>query len=187
MPVVIFVTAYDRHALRAFEVHALDYVLKPVDPARLRDALERAASAIATRRSSSLMDRLEALMASHRPPSAEAAAPAPDRFAVRDGERTCLLEPASIDWFESAGNWVRVHSAGHTYTMRSTMNDVARRLASRAEFVRIRRSVIVHVGAIASLERYGKGTFLVRLRDGGKVVSSRFYVTALRRLLKPPA
>ena len=182
MPLVIFVTAYDRHALKAFEVHALDYVLKPVDPVRLREALERAASAITTRRAASLVDRLEALLASQRSVTVSAE-PVPQRFAVRDGERTCFLEQTSIDWFESAGNWVRVHSGGRMYTMRSTMNDVARRLPTPSGFVRARRSAVINVRAIASLERFGKGTFLLRLRDGTKVISSRFYLSQLRRLL----
>jgi two-component system LytT family response regulator len=186
MPVVVFVTAYDRHALKAFEVHALDYVLKPVDPSRLREALDRAASLLSLQRGASLADRLEGLMAQRAAAAPEpAAAPSTERFVVRDADRLSLLEPEQIEWFESAGNYVRVHSAGRTYVMRATMDRVARRLDARRTFIRVRRSAIINVAAIATLERYDKGTYVVRLRSGGKVVSSRYYQPALRRLLHP--
>src|SRR5215467_576908 len=111
MPLVVFVTAYDRHALKAFEVHALDYVLKPVEPERLREALDRAASMLTLQRGGSLADRLEGLL-SRRAPALPETAPArpPERFVVRDGERLVLLETTRIDWFASAGNYVQVHS-----------------------------------------------------------------------------
>ncbi|HEX8941776.1 MAG TPA: LytTR family DNA-binding domain-containing protein [Gemmatimonadaceae bacterium] len=185
MPVVVFVTAYDRHALRAFEVHALDYVLKPVDPARLREALDRAASLLSLQRGASLADRLEGLLAQQGSATAEPIAPSPpERFVVRDGERLSLLDVERIEWFESDGNYVRVHSAGRAYVMRITMDRVARRLAERNGFVRVRRSALINVRAIATLERYDKGTYVVQLRDGTKVISSRYYQPALRALLR---
>ena len=186
MPLVIFVTAYDRHALEAFAVHALDYVLKPVDPERLRDALDRAASTLALRRSATLADRLEGLLddraagASMVPPSGTA----PSRFVVRDDGRLLLIDVDRIDWFESAGDYVRVHSAGAAYLMRKTMDAVARRLAANPEFVRVRRSAVINVRAIVALERYAKSAYLIRLRDGSKVVSSRSYLAGVRRLLE---
>lgn len=189
MPLVVFVTAYDRHAVKAFEVHALDYVLKPVDPERLREAIERAASMLSLQRGVSLADRLEGLlgglqrttMSVSESPTASAA----DRFVVRDAdERLSLLEIEQIEWFESAGNYVRVHSRGQSYIMRTTMDRVARRLASRPRFIRVRRSAIVNVRAVASLERYGKSSFVVHLRSGANVISSRFYQPAIRRLLR---
>jgi two-component system LytT family response regulator len=184
MPLVVFVTAYDRHAVKAFEVHALDYVLKPVDPVRLQEAIERAASLLALKRGASLADRLEGLLA-QRPATEPVVVPSPaERFVVRDGDRLALLDAEQIDWFESAGNHVRVHSGGRTYLMRTTMDRVAQRLTGRDTFVRVRRSAIVNVGAVGTLERYGKATFLVQLRSGTKIVSSRFYQPALRRLLR---
>jgi two-component system LytT family response regulator len=188
MPVVVFVTAYDRHALKAFEVHALDYVLKPVDPARLREALDRAASLLSLQRGASLADRLEGLLAQHAGAEAEPGArPASERLVVRDGDRLLFLEIEQIDWFESAGNYVRVHSGGRAYLMRTTMDRLAQRLAGArgGTFIRVRRSALVNVRAVATLERYGKGTFVVHLRNGAQVISSRYYQTALRRLLRP--
>jgi two-component system LytT family response regulator len=188
MPLVVFVTAYDRHAVKAFEVRALDYVLKPVDPQRLREAIDRAASILSQRRAVSLADRLERVLGDLRPaePVPEPSAPsAPERFVVRDTEaRLSLLEVEQIEWFESAGNYVRVHSRGRSYLMRTTMDRVAERLAARSRFVRIRRSAIVNLRAVASLERYGKSSFLVHLRSGADIISSRFYQPAIRRLLR---
>ena len=185
MPLVVFVTAYDRHALKAFEVHALDYVLKPVEPERLREALDRAASMLTLQRGASLADRLEGLL-SRRATSTPETAPArpPERFVVRDGERLVLLETARIDWFESAGNYVQVHSADHVYVIRTTMDRIALRLAESETFIRVRRSAIINVRAVATLERYGKSAFAVQLRSGTTVISSRYYQPALRRLLR---
>ena len=188
MPLVVFVTAYDRHALKAFEVHALDYVLKPVDPARLREALERASALLTLQRGASLADRLEGLLAQHaqQTPAPEPAAPspAPGRLVVRDADRLSLIEIDHVEWFESAGNYVRVHSGGRAYLMRATMDRLAQRIASRDMFVRVRRSAIVNIRAVATLERYDKGTFVVQLRNGTKIISSRYYQPGLRRLLK---
>jgi two-component system, LytTR family, response regulator len=188
MPLVIFITAYDRHALKAFEVHALDYVLKPVDPERLRDALERAAATLALKRGASLADRLEGLLADRSAsaaPTATAARSSATRFVVRDGERLLLIDIDGIDWFESSGNYVRVHSGGRAYMMRATMDTVARRLTGNADFVRVRRSAVINVRAIAALERYAKSAYLIRLRSGSNVISSRYYLPAVRALLRP--
>ncbi|MEP6621209.1 MAG: response regulator [bacterium] len=189
MPIVVFVTAYDRHALKAFEVHALDYVLKPVDPNRLREALDRSASLLALKRETSLADRLEKLLSRHgAAPSDAAPVVAPstsNRLVVRDGERLSLLEIGQIEWFESAGNSVCVHSAGRAYHMRTTMDRLAKRVSEQsATFVRVRRSALVNVRAIATLERYGQGTFVVQLRSGTKIISSRYYQSSLRQLVQ---
>jgi two-component system, LytTR family, response regulator len=185
MPIVVFVTAYDRHALKAFEVHAVDYVLKPIDPARLREALERASSLLSLQRGASLADRLEGLLAQRGPAIEATTTPPSERLVVRDADRLSLLEIEQIDWFESAGNYVRVHSAGRAYLMRTTMDRVAQRVAGRSTFIRVRRSALINVRAVATLERYGKGAFVVHLRNGTKIISSRYYQSALRRLLRP--
>lgn len=186
MPLVVFVTAYDRHALKAFAVHALDYVLKPVEPERLREALDRAASMLSLERGASLADRLEGLLAGRGTPVRDAApARPPERFVVHDADRLVLLETGRIEWFESAGNYVQVHSAGHVYLVRMTMDRVAQRLAGSETFIRVRRSAIINVRAVATLERYGKGAFAVQLRSGARIISSRYYQPALRRLLRP--
>jgi len=184
MPFVIFVTAFDRHALKAFEVHALDYVLKPVDPLRLRDALDRAGTLLSLRRGASLADRLEGLLA-ERPVAAPAPVPAStDRFVVKDANRLAFLALEDIDWFESAGNYVRVHSGGRMYEMRTTMDRVEQRIAPRGTFIRVRRSAIINLRAIATLERYDRTAFVIHLHRGTKIISSRYYQPALRELLR---
>ena len=191
MPLVVFVTAYDRHALRAFEVHAVDYVLKPVDPDRLRDAIDRAMRLRTLERGASLAERLERLLADQtehrdtaRPP---APAAMPDRIAVSQGERRVFVNVADVDWVEAYGNYVRVHAAGRAQLLRSTMARMEHRLDAgdaATRFIRIRRSALVNVQAIVTVEPYGKGMFLVVLRDGSKLVSSRYHQAGLRRLLK---
>jgi two-component system LytT family response regulator len=185
MPLVVFVTAYDRHAVKAFEVHALDFVLKPVDPERLREALDRAASLRSLQRGAALSDRLEGLLAQRAAAPEAAAVRPPERIVVRDGDRLSLVEVERIDWIESAGNYVRVHSDGRAFIMRATMDRVAQRLAGRDTFIRVRRSAIINIRAVATLERYGKGTYVVHLRSGTKIISSRYYQTGLRRVLRP--
>jgi two-component system LytT family response regulator len=188
MPLVVFVTAYDRHALRAFEVHAVDYVLKPVDPDRLRDAIDRATRLRTLERGASLAERLERLLAGQAEPSAgPAPTAAPDRIAVSHGERRAFVDVPAIDWVEAYGNYVRVHAGGRAYLLRTTMTRMERRLetpGSPVQFIRIRRSALVNVQAIVTVEAYGKGMFLLTLRDGARLVSSRYHQTGLRRLLK---
>lgn len=184
MPLVVFVTAYDRHALKAFEVHAIDYVLKPVDPVRLAEALERAASLLSLQQQASLADRLEGLLAQRPPMSDATALPRTERLVVRDGDRLTFLEIGQIAWFESAGNYIRVHSAGRAYLLRATMDRMAQRLASRPDFIRVRRSAVINVRAIATVERFDRGTHVVHLRNGTRIISSRYYQAALRLLLR---
>jgi two-component system, LytTR family, response regulator len=194
MPFVVFVTAYDRHALRAFQVNAIDYVLKPVDPERLREALERVARQRTLEQSASLADRLEQLLAarSSTAPLPADASPLPDRLVVHDGARLAFVEVAAIDWIEAYGNYVRVHTGARHYLVRTTMTRVAKRLGGpvpgmpgSGAFVRIRRSALVNVRAIVTLERYGKGMFTLRLRNGAQLVSSRYHQSALNSLLRP--
>jgi two-component system, LytTR family, response regulator len=187
MPLVVFVTAYDRHALRAFEVHAVDYVLKPVDPDRLRDAIDRAIRLRTLERGASLAERLERLLAGQTEPAPISPVVLPDRIAVSQGERRVFVDVPDVDWVEAYGNYVRLHAGGRAHLIRSTMTRMEHRLGAEtagARFIRIRRSALVNVRAIVTVEPYGKGMFLVTLRDGSKLVSSRYHQTGLRRLLK---
>ena len=165
MPPVVFVSAYDRYALRAFEVSALDYVLKPVDPERLRDAVDRAAQRIVRDGAAALAARLERLL--ERMERAERDVPAvstapPSRVAVNEGGRLSFVGVDDIDWVEGAGNYVRLHVGARTHVIRSTMHAMAGRLGSG--FVMIRRSALVNARAVRTLEPYGKGSYVVLLR-----------------------
>lgn len=185
MPLVIFVTAYDRHALKAFEVHAVDYLLKPVDPARLRDALDRAAAQAAQQRERTTASRLDALLESFAlAKGATPPAPRVARLVVRDGERLMFLDINRIEWIESAGNQVRVHAGARSYVMRVTMDRLEQRLAGRGDFIRVRRSALINVRAVVTLERYAKGMYTLRLTSGATVTSSRYHQKELRELIR---
>src|SRR5262249_23133852 len=151
----------------------------------LQEALERAVLSLSLHKRASMAERFEALVRTQAD-GVDHASSATQRFVVRDGERLSVLESGQIDWFESAGNQVRVHSGGRTLLMRTTMDRIARRLAEARgdDFVRVRRSAIANVRAIASFERYAKASYLVRMRDGTKIISSRFYLAEVRRVLQ---
>jgi two-component system LytT family response regulator len=181
MPLVIFVTAYDQHALRAFEVNAVDYVLKPVDPDRLRDALEKAARQRSLEQGASLAERLERLLAATAlPPTTRKAV---ERLVVHDGDRLTFVDIRTVDWIEASGNYVRVHAGARNYLLRTTMNRMAERVGG--SFVRIRRSALVNPQAIATVERYAKGMFVLHLRSGMRLISSRYHQAEIRKILGP--
>jgi len=174
VPAIVFVTAYDRYAVRAFEAHAVDYLLKPIDPDRFREAWQRAAERVG--READVPDkRLAALMSG-------GAAQTLERFGVRGGGRLMFVPVEAVDWIEAAGNYVRLHQGSKEYLLRRTLTGIARRLGER--FVRIRRTALVNARAIAALEPYGKGSYVVHLRDGTRLVSSRYAGRALRALLQ---
>ena len=192
MPVVIFVTAYDTHALRAFDAHALDYLLKPIDDDRFASAVERARRRVAERDESAVARRLVALMqevgsaadASHAGQAGRvespAAAPAPPgRIVVRDRDRVLLIDVGDIDWIGADGDYVRVHTAGKSHLLRDTMAAMEGRLDPSA-FVRIHRSAIVNVDRIRELRPYSSREYSVILRDGTRLRLSRRYRDRLR-------
>jgi two-component system, LytTR family, response regulator len=174
VPAIVFVTAYDRYAVRAFEAHAVDYLLKPIDPDRFREAWDRAAERVG-RASDEPDGRVSALM------GGSAAKPL-ERFVVRGGGRLVFLPVNSVEWIEAAGNYVRLHHGGKEHLLRRTLAGLAERLGDR--FVRIHRTALVNTRAIAALEPYSKGSYVVHLTDGGRLVSSRYAGRALRELLE---
>jgi two-component system, LytTR family, response regulator len=180
VPAVVFVTAYDRFALRAFEAHAVDYLLKPIDPDRFREAYARAAVAIEHEGRERATGRLDALLARLAERPRETPAPL-ERLVVRENGRLHFVAVAAIEWVEAAGNYVKLHVGPEQHVMRQTVERLAARLGPE-RFVRIRRSALVNIAAIRALEPYGKGSYVVFLRDGTKLVSSRYAGQALRRL-----
>ncbi len=189
MPLVVFVTAYDRHALRAFEIHAIDYVLKPVDPIRLREAIDRAARQHALEQGPALAERLEQLLGARASaPDAESVrTPGPvalERLAVRGGDRTTFVDVNAIDWIEAHGNLARLHVGAQQHSLRVPITRLETRLGGA--FIRIRRSMLVNVRAITAVEPYGKGMYALTLRSGAKLISSRYHQNELYALLHPP-
>jgi two-component system, LytTR family, response regulator len=178
MPMVIFVTAYDQHAIRAFEVRALDYLLKPFDRTRFTDALQRARTQIETQTTGDLGRRLIALMKDlKREP------PKTDRLVVKSGGRLFFLRADEIDWIEAAGNYVRLHVGSQAHLLRETMNGIEARLDPE-RFFRIHRCRIVNVERIQEMQPWLNGEYSVVLRSGVRLTLSRGYRERLQEKLK---
>jgi len=176
MPAVIFVTAYDQHAVRAFEVHAQDYLLKPFDRERFTTALERAKTDLAAARAGDVTSRVTDLLASQ-----ERARRIARRLVINTPGRVLFLAVAEIDWIESAGNYVRIHAAAESHLYRETMRELESKLDPE-EFLRIHRSTIVRIDRIRELRPWFHGAFVVVLRDGTELQSSRGFSEKLRTL-----
>jgi two-component system LytT family response regulator len=178
MPVTIFSTAYDQFALRAFDAHAIDYLLKPFDPERFRRSLDRARHQIRGRKRSDVEDRLSALLGDLRGRKEFL-----DRIVVRSGGRILILRVGDIDWLEAASNYVRIHAGGRQYLLRDTMSNLEARL-DPDQFVRIHRSTIVRMDRIKELEPLFQGDYVLILEDGTRLTSSRGYRDKLQALLQ---
>ena len=169
MPTVVFVTAYDEYALRAFEVHALDYLLKPFGKDRFRETLKHARVALEHRRAGELGRRVLALVNDIKPEPGRL-----DRLIVKSGGRVFFLRTEEIDWIEAAGNYVRLHLGEESHLFRETMNHMEGRLDSR-RFVRIHRSKIVNIERVRELQPWLNGEYVVVLRNGTRLTLSRGY------------
>ena len=180
MPFVIFVTAFDRYALRAFDVHALDYLLKPFDRDRFRDALGRARERIEHRSDTDLERKLLALVNDLKP------GPQPlERFVIKSGGRVFFLRARDIEWIEAAGNYVKLHVGPETHVFRETMNSIESKL-DPAVFFRIHRSHIVNIERVRELQPWFNGEYVVFLTSGARLTLSRGYREKLQdRIGKP--
>ena len=175
LPLVVFVTAYDQHALRAFEVHAFDYLLKPVNRARLADAMARVRADLARGPAprERMLEVVDDVRRSTNPAATAAAAPAA-RFAVRDRDRYVLVRAADIDWIEAAANYVRLVTRGHGFLLRMTLSEMERRLDPR-DFMRIHRSTIVNTTRVKEIRPDAHGDYDVVLGDGQTLKMSRSF------------
>ena len=181
MPPVVFVTAYDQHALRAFEVQALDYLLKPFDRDRFRGTLRRVRKQIDSLENGDISRRLIALvrdLKNDRPSKAE-------RLVVKSGGRLFFLRADEIDWIEAAGNYVRLHVGTEAHLLRETMNSIESRLRPET-FFRVHRSHIVNIERIKELQPWFNGEYVVILRNGTKLTLSRGYREKLQERLGKP-
>jgi two-component system LytT family response regulator len=173
----VFVTAYDDYAMRAFDVSAVDYLLKPYD----RERFERALARGAARAREGAEPALDTLLA-HLREAAGARGSYARRFLVRTNGRLVPVRVEDVDWLDVDGNYVRLHTRGAVQLVRDTLAAVEARLDPQL-FVRVHRSAIVHVDRIASLEPYFHGEYVITMRDGGKITASRSYSARLRELL----
>jgi two-component system LytT family response regulator len=169
MPAVVFVTAYDEYALRAFEVHALDYVLKPYSAERFKSALVHARQHLNTRRASGAQPQAQA-------PERR------DRLVIKSSGRIYFVRTRDIDWCEASGNYVRLHVGAQTHLVRGTMAHIESQL-DQSQFVRIHRSTIVNVDRIQELHSSFGGEYVVLLHDKTRLTLSRGYREGLQTRL----
>jgi two-component system LytT family response regulator len=166
-PLVIFTSAYDEYALRAFEVHAFDYLLKPFDRRRFRDAIQRAREHLSQERAGFGGDRVAALLE-----SLAGARKAPDRIAVRNNGRVVFLKAGEIDWIEAADNYVCLHCGREVHVLRETMSELETHL-DPARFIRVHRSAIVNLDRIRELQPWFRGDYKVILQDGTELTLTK--------------
>jgi len=176
MPPVVFVTAHDRYAVRAFDLNAIDYLLKPVTGDRFRAAYARAKSRLAPDGGRQLLSMLETLANPRQPLR---------RLAVRHGDRTVLVPVEEIDWIGAAENYVEIHTGGANYLLHVPLQTLTAALDS-AVFVRIHRSIVVNVNCIRELRLATHGQYVVELRSGVRLQSGRTYNEQLKALASNP-
>jgi two-component system LytT family response regulator len=172
---VIFVTAYDQYALRAFDVHAVDYLLKPVSEERLREALERARSRLASKSAVVAPTQLSAL--------ARPAGEHLERVAIRDGANVNVIPVSKVDYVEAQDDYVCFHAEGKRFLKQQTLAEIETSL-DPAQFVRIHRSYILNIDRLAKLELYAKDSHAAILRNGTRLVVSRSGYARLNAVLK---
>ncbi|HEY0455349.1 MAG TPA: LytTR family DNA-binding domain-containing protein, partial [Verrucomicrobiae bacterium] len=162
LPAIIFVTAHDKFALQAFEVHAVDYLLKPFDRERFEKALQRASEHLQRHETRELNSRLSALLADVRPETKY-----PERLAIKSSGKVVLVKTADVEWIEAADNYVNLHVGAQSHMHRETMSALEDRL-DPAKFLRISRSTMVNLDFIKELQPLFHGEYSVILRTGAK-------------------
>lgn len=167
MPLIIFVTAYDQHALKAFEVHALDYLLKPFKQARFRETVAHAREMLAGRTAADQTSKLLSLLGQTQPAPERLA-----RIAVKTGERVVFVKTDQIDYIESAGNYVVVHAGKENHVVRETLAALEEKLDPK-QFLRISRSTLVNMNQIKELQPLFRGEHAVLLQNGKQLTMTR--------------
>src|SRR5216117_1146340 len=174
LPAIVFVTAYDEYALRAFDVHAVDYLLKPIEPERFARTLARVRETLGDKSDRRLAALLDALATRDLPL---------DRLVIRTRGTVSFLKPSEIDWVEADGKHVKLHAGRETHVVRQQLKRLEPRLAPHG-FVRVHRSAIVNVDRIKELEPWFHGEYVVILKDGTKLTSSAAHSEALHRIVE---
>ena len=177
-PAVIFVTAYDEYAVRAFEVNAVDYLLKPIERSRFDAAIDRVASRHTSGAGGDGDEGLRALLDELRRKRGYAT-----RLVVRDGSRVSFVPVVDIDRIDASGNYARLHAGSRVHLLRETLKSLEARLDPE-RFVRVHRSAIVNIERIVAMEPYFHGEYVLTLRDGTRVTSSRTCSQRLREMLR---
>jgi two-component system LytT family response regulator len=188
MPLVIFVTAYNEYAVEAFKIHAIDYVLKPVDDDRLHEAVQRAAQHREQAADKERLVKLIMSMTGGSAASVEALAERdsgdawPERITIKDGSDIQFVRVADISWIDAAGDYMCIHAAGQTHIMRITMKQLEDML-NPAVFLRVHRSTIVNGRVITGAQTLSNGEYLLNLEGGTQLKVSRSYKERIRQFL----
>lgn len=183
LPVIVFVTAYDQYAIKAFEFHALDYLLKPFDDERFEKTIEWAKEQLRQKETQQLGERLLALL--HDPQSLHQAASAPKpltRLVIKSAGRVQFVRTCEIDWIEAEGYYARLHVGGKSYLLRETLSNLETQL-DPSQFLRIHRSTIIHLERIKELQPISHGEYVVVLNNGTQLRLSRSYRDKLSAIL----
>jgi two-component system LytT family response regulator len=179
LPTVIFLTAFDQYALRAFDVHATDYLLKPIDDVRFTEAIDRVQRVLQMEKDTTLGERLESLLSDlHTKRPAGSA----QRFAIRNGRRIFFITANEVEWIEAQGDYAALHVNGKTHLLREPLHILERRLDATT-FIRIHRSTIVRLDRISEMQALANRDCLLRLKDGTTLRVSRSYSDRLQEAL----
>jgi two-component system LytT family response regulator len=180
LPIIVFVTAFNDYALRAFDVSALDYLLKPFDRQRFEKTLMRVEERLAARGGAAISGELRDFLRtlSTATPVAHVA-----RFPVKNNGEIYFVRVEDVDWIDAEGNYVALHAAGRRHLVRDTIKSLEGRL-DPAKFVRVHRSAIINVDRLRKLQPYFHGEYVITLQDGTTLTSSRTYSDRLRALLE---
>jgi two-component system LytT family response regulator len=188
-PAVVFVTAHDTHAVKAFDARALDYLLKPVEQERLRESLQRVREFWESVRKAEVADRVRGVVSEAYAPSVgqnTQSARSQLRIPIRSDGSIQLVNATDIDWIDAAGDSVRIHAGKQAHLLRKSMGEMTSMLDPR-QFVRIHRSTIVNIDRVKELQPWFHGEYVVVLRDGTKLKLSRGYRDNLASLITGPA
>jgi two-component system LytT family response regulator len=184
LPLVVFTTAYDKHAVRAFETHALDYLLKPFQPDRFKTAVIRAREHLANQKESSAARGLLDLLAARQILSAAAATPNfLTRLTIKTGDKVAVIKIGDIDSLESAGNYVAVNIGKESHILRETLNALEKQL-DPDKFLRVSRSAIVNLDRVKELQPMFKGEHIIILQNGKRLAMTRGLLRKFEQALK---
>lgn len=176
MPPVIFITAYDEYAVQAFDVNAVDYLLKPFDPERFCESIERARQRIAGKELGAAAGQLQSLLAASPPKW-------PERLVVRSGDKYAFVAVETIDWIESANNYVELHCGPRQHLLGETLSSLEARL-DPARFRRIHRCRVVNLSRVAAVHPLLSGCYELELQNGVRLTSGRLYRDVIQKLMR---
>lgn len=183
LPVIVFVTAFDQYAIKAFEFHALDYLLKPFDDERFEKTLEWVKEQLRQKEFRHLSNRMASLLQDHSPkPDLAAPFKTPSRLVIRSAGRVQIIRTCEIEWIEAEGYYARVHVGGKSHLMRETLSHLETQLDSM-QFLRIHRSTIINLEQVKELQPISHGEYIVVLQNGTQLRLSRSYREKLSVIL----